>query len=219
MLSVGIHDNVVVSNATVNPQGTLEIEFTQPGSTDLMSALSGSGDLNPSHSVNIRVYKPEVQYFTEKRDGIKMLKILVDFRNVLVELLQVHIANPTIDLTKGIKMTQDTARTIFEDQTKVDEAYNYIVAEFVRQITPFIGKDVKFRVKLPRRSKKYAYPALPNYTPWVESMDVPKESSSLHWSAWEVNNGKNDPVPSTDTVSEADAKEQVDNLDDVFATS
>ena len=84
-------------------------------------------------------------------------------------------------------------------------------------ITPFINSDQQFRVKLPRRSKKYGFPALPNFTPWVESMDIPEESSKLKWSKWEIDNGKNTSAPATDEPSTEEVEGQIADLNKVFA--
>lgn len=217
MLQVGIHDDVVVSKAEINDKGTLEIEFKQPGADDALDALSGNGEIKPDQTINIRVYKQEVEYFGEKREGHKMLSLITNFKAVLTELLRVYIDNPVIDASKGLKVTKDNASELFTDQANVDIAYNNIVTQFVAMIKPFVGKtDQAFRVKLPRRSKKYAYPALPNFTPWVEPMTIPKESSKLKWSAWEITNGKNDPTPASDAPSDESVNEQLSELDNVF---
>jgi len=215
MLRVGIHENVVVSKAAVNEHGTLEIEFTQPIS-DAMDALAGNAEMQPEQNVNIRVYKQEVEYFGEKRTGTKMLTLITGFKSVLTELLSVYIDNPTIDAIKGIKVTKDTVNDIFTDQANVDKAYETIVKQFIKLITPHLNAAEGFRVKLPRRSEKYAFASLPTFTPWVESMDIPKENSKLRWSKWEIDHGKNDPNPPKDEPTDEDVKEQVSDLEDVF---
>lgn len=216
MLPVGIHDNVVVSKAEINEQGTLEIEFKQPGANNALEALTGDAELTPERSVNIRIYPQNVEYFGERRDGTKMLSLITNFRAVLTELLKVYIPNPDIQATKGLTVTQDNVNTVFGDQANVDVAYKNITTQFVEQITPFINSDTKFRVKLPRRSKKYAFASLPNFTPWVESMDIPKESSKLKWSQWEIDNGKNSSTPATDTADDSEVSQQLEELNDVF---
>lgn len=215
MLRVGIHDNVVVSKVVINEHGTLEIEFTQPIG-DALGALEGNAEMQPEQNVNIRVYKQEVEYFGEKRTGTKMLTLITGFKAVLTELLNVYIDNPTIDATKGIKVTKDTVNDIFTDQDNVDKAYKIITTQFIKLITPHLNSDTGFRVKLPRRSAKYAFASLPTFCPWVESMDIPKEASKLRWSKWEIDNGKNDPNPPVDQPTDADVKEQVSDLENVF---
>ena len=220
MLTVGIHENVHVSKAVLNEQGTLEIEFTQPGGDDAMGALTGNVELGPDQTINIRVYPQNVEYFTEVRDGATMLKLITGFKAILVELLRVYIDNPNIDATKGLTITQETASTFFTDQKNVDVAYANIVGQFVAALEPFVktadNDPDSFRVKLPRRSKKYSFPALPAFGPWVESMDIDQSMSKLKWTNWEITNGKNDPTPATDSVNTAEAQKALDKVNDVF---
>ena len=195
MLTVGIQDNIVVSKAIKNEQGTFEIELTQPGDNDAVAALTGTGELKPAQSANIRVYKPEVEYFGKRRKGDKMLSLIVNFKNVLLEILQIYVENPVINVGKGLPtITQESAYTLFEDQSNVDKAYDNIVDQFIAQIQPFLNSSTKFRAKLPRRSDEYAFPTLPTFGPWVESMEVPAERTKLKWTPWELKNGKNDPT-------------------------
>ena len=217
MLKVGIHENVNVTKAVTNDQGTLEIEFTKRESSDYLGALQGTTELDSKQDVNIRVYGQNVDYFGDKRSGTDMLKLMINFSNVLKELLGVYIDKPEIDITKGIKVTQDNAKIIFADQANVDTAYNNIVDQFLTQMAPFVGeKQAPFRVKLPRRSKKYSFASLQNFGPWAETMDIPKESSKLKWSNWEITNGKNDPTPAKDTVEKKDVDLNDSALDAVF---
>jgi hypothetical protein len=220
MLSVGIHENVIVSKAIINEQGTLEVEFAQPGTTDALAALTGKAELIQEQSINIRMYGQNVDYFGEKRTGEKMFKLIVGFQSILTELLQNYIDNPEINASKGIKVTQENINTIFTDQAIVDIAYKNIVEQFVALITPFVGKtEHKFRVKLPRRSKKYAFAALPTFGPWVENMAIPADASKLKWTNWEISNGRNHDLPVKDETTQAakeDGAKAVAELDDVF---
>jgi len=202
MLQVGIHENVIISKAILNDQGTLEIEFLKKGKDDAMAALAGTAELTSDQDVNIRVYGQSVDYFGEKRDGGTMLKLIVNFRNVLVELLKVYLEKPEINPTKGLTVTNENAKIIFTDQANVDLAYNNIVGQFLEMMKPFIADEKHpFRVKLPRRSKKSSFASLPNFGPWVESMDIPVDASKIKWSNWEIANGKNDPTPAKDKVA------------------
>lgn len=217
MLRVGIHENVNVTKAVTNDQGTLEIEFTKAESEDLLGALKGTTELEGKQDVNIRVYGQNVDYFGDKRSGTDMLKLMINFSSVLKELLGVYIDKPEIDITKGLKVTQDNAKVIFSEQDNVDIAYNNIVGQFLTQIAPFVGEDqAKFRVKLPRRSKKYSFASLPNFGPWTESMDIPQDASRLKWSNWEITNGKNDPTPAKDTVKKKEVDLNDKALEGVF---
>jgi len=216
MLKIGIHDNVVVSKAAVNEHGTLEIEFTQQPENDILGALAGNVEITPVQSVNIRVYKQEVEYFGEQREGNKVLTLIINFKSVLTELLGIYIDNPTIDATKGLKVPQGGMNEFFTNQDNVDKAYKSIVDQFNAAIKPFLNSDDKFRVKLPRRSPKYAYASLPNFGPWVEPMTIPKENSKLRWSKWEIENKKNDPTPPSDTPSDEEVSESLDHLEVVF---
>jgi len=216
MLTIGIHNDIIVSKAEVNEHGTLEIEFKQPGSDDAMGALTGNAELTPDQSVNVRIYKQEVEYFGEKREGTRMLSLIANFKAILTELLQVYIDNPVIDATKGLKVTKDNVNIVFTDQENVDKAYKNIVTQFCTAMTPFVNSDDTFRVKLQRRSKKHAFASLPNFGPWVEPMTIPKESSKLRWTKWEIDNGKNDNTPMPDTPTDSDVAEQVSDLDAVF---
>lgn len=219
MLTVGIHENVVVSKAALNDQGTLEIEFTRKGKDDVMAALAGTAELTSDQDVNIRIYGQSVDYFGEKRDGKQMLKLIVNFRNVLIELLGIFIDKPEINPTKGLTVTQENAKILFTDQANVDLTYNNTVSQFLEMIKPFIGDEKhSFRVKLPRRSKKSSFASLPNFGPWVESMDIPQDASKLKWSNWEIEHGKNDPTPAKDKVTKKAVSLNDAALSSVFNT-
>lgn len=215
MLKVGIHENVVISKAAINEHGTLEIEFLQKGSNDVLGALSGNVELSQDEKVNIRSYGQNVEYFGKSRTGEQMFKLIINFKSILTELLSVFIDNPTIDAGKGLTITNDNINTIFIDQANVDIAYANIVGQFVELVTPFLEKNA-FRVKLPRKSAKSAFPSLPTFGPWVESMDIPVEATKLKWTAWEIENKKNDSTPASDIVTAADLS--TDKLAEVFNT-
>jgi hypothetical protein len=222
MLGIGIQENVTVSKAALNERGTLEIEFKQPGSDDIMDALTGNEELTNEETVNIRIYGQEVEYFTKVRDGGTMLGIMHSFRGILTEILEVYIDNPTIDLTKGLKvvkkgMGREEINAIFAIQENIDVVYNSICTQFCDMISPYIDSDDKFRAKFPRRSPEKAFASLPNFGPWVESMDIPKKQSKIAWSKWELKMKKDDATPSVDKKDDADVSAQVEELDSVFA--
>lgn len=218
MLKVGIHENVVVSKAVINEHGTLEIEFLQKGSNDALGALSGNVELSKDESVNIRSYGQNVEYFQQKRTGEQMFKLVIGFKSILTELLAVYIDNPVIDAGKGISITNDNINTVFSDQAVVDVAYNNIITQFVTLITPFLGKE-GFRVKLPRKSAKSAFPSLPTYGPWVETMDIPVEATKLKWTPWEIENKKNDSTIAADVVTATAQDLSATKLEGVFSTA
>lgn len=213
MLQVGIHENVVVNKAIINEKNTLEIGFLQPGNTDAAAALAGNAGLGGGETVNIRMFGPQIDYFGKIRSGADMLVLIVNFKATLTHLLSAFIADPTIDATKGIPL--ENLSEAFTDQKVVDVAYANIISQFVALITPFLEKD-KIRVKFPKKSKDSKYAGIPRFGDWVESMAIPSEASKLKFSDWEIKNNFHISDVATDTVTDDQKEEQLDNLGNLF---
>jgi hypothetical protein len=147
-------------------------------------------------------------------DGTEMKNRIGSVRDPLFHILTGYMTKDKITmkpmdifLGTGIDKDMSTYNAKITSDAIIEKVYSNIVDIFVELITPFLGnQELLFRLKLPRQSKAKAFPTLPSRfisdeTPFYESVLVPKESSKVAFSKWEIENGFD-----KDTVV---AKEQV----------
>lgn len=188
MLTVGIHENLVLSKALVNDKGTLQLELRQKGDsaandTSNPFALASSGDVIEDSSNKLLVFAPNVPK-TEKADGTSRSEKersdlanndLIEMTNSMKHMLSVFITKDEIaKLFEGIynntgfnmKVYQEQGPSSFtellfsEDRMKI--VYTNVFTAFVQGITPFLDKDDHaIRLKLIRQSADKHYPKLP----------------------------------------------------------
>jgi len=210
-LTVGIHENVVLSKATKNDKGTLVVGFKKAEEIDLIAALNSANSSLEAPEQELLMFPPTIKNWDGTlADGKEMLKKVNSFKEPLEHLLSPYLTSDKIKWNifagiDGIDTTNLFAK--LEDQETVNKISTNIVDDFIKMITPFLNNKKKFRLKLIRKNNS-RYSALPRYAPFVESMDVPKESSKLKFTQYEIANKLNEPLTAeATTVSSAEAEE------------
>lgn len=210
-LTVGIHENVVLSKATKNDKGTLVVGFKKAEEIDLIAALNSANSSLEAPEQELLMFPPTIKNWDGTlADGKEMLKKVNSFKEPLEHLLSPYLTSDKIKWNifagiDGIDTTNLFAK--LEDQETVNKIATNIVDDFIKMVTPFLNNKKKFRLKLIRKNNS-RYSALPRYAPFVESMDVPKESSKLKFTQYEIANKLNEPLTAeATTVSSAEAEE------------
>lgn len=210
-LTVGIHENVVLSKATKNDKGTLVVGFKKVEEIDLIAALNSANSSLEAPEQELLMFPPTIKNWDGTlADGKEMLKKVNSFKEPLEHLLSPYLTSDKIKWNifagiDGIDTTNLFAK--LEDQETVNKIATNIVDDFIKMVTPFLNNKKKFRLKLIRKNNS-RYSALPRYAPFVESMDVPKESSKLKFTQYEIANKLNEPLTAeATTVSSAEAEE------------
>jgi len=210
MLTIGIHDNVVLSKATKNDKGTLVIGFKKDEEVDVIAAMNGANTSLEAPEQDFLMFAPTIKNFDGTlSDGIDTLKKLNAFKEPLEHILSIYLTNDKIkwDIFNGLTVDATNIYAKLQDQSNVDKVAANIVADFIKMATPFLNNKKKFRLKLVRKNNS-KYTALPRFAPFVESMDVPKEASKLKYTAYELTNKLDQPLSAEPTsVSSAEAAE------------
>jgi hypothetical protein len=135
-------------------------------------------------------------------DGTEMKNRIGSVRDPLSHILAGYMTKDKIQLRPadifrgtGIDKDMPSYATKIMSEAVQEKVYSNIVDNFIEQITPFLDNpELTFRLKLPRQSKAKPYPSLPtrfisDETPFYEPTQVPKESSKVKFSKWEIDNG------------------------------
>lgn len=130
-------------------------------------------------------------------DDIKKLRIQLN------QLLGMYLTEDKIvwDFFKGTGIDSKNWRAAYQDNDSLMKVFNNLSQQFIEMVTPFLDKkEYALRLKLIRQSATKHFPTIPSRyiaeNPYVELMDVPKESSKVKFSAWELQMKLNDPTPS-----------------------
>lgn len=225
-ISVGITDNIVISSVSKNDRGTLIIKLKEAGEIDPLTALNtaGSTQFNQAEK-DMMIYPPSATTFSGETDTFEnVLKKIAEVKDPLNHILQAYTTNANIkwDIFAGTGITKDNMQSKLIKQETVDAIYANIVNQFISMMSQFTGDNgKKQRVMLIRQSAAKHYPAfrkrfLESY-PFIEPMDIPKESSKLKFSKFEIDNKLNsgEPVGGQQQVSE----EEKNSVETLFTTN
>lgn len=219
-LGVNIHDNIVLDSqlTKINDKGSLVIGFaTNTDTSDMLSAFDEGSAMERAENGIIQ-FCPSVKGFDGKaKTATQIGQDINNFKSILADILSVFMPSDKAKVAlnaevmfRGLginKETQGTLATRLLDQNFVNAVYVNISNAFLAVAAPFMG-SVPFRVKLRRTSKAKSFATIPykGQVPevWIEPMTVPKGSSQISWSKWELDNGMNSgakvETDSTDTA-------------------
>ena len=216
MLTVGIHENLVITKTTKNDKGSLVIGVKQVGEIDPLSALNATGSISlDQKEQDFLVFPPRLednQGAVDTKDNL--LKKIAEVKDPLDRILQQYTTTANIkwDILANTGLTNENFDVKLKTQGVLDKIYANIVDQFIKQMTPFIGENgKKMRMIFIRQSKAKHYPKLRtkflDSYPFIEPMTVPV--SKLKFSKYEIDNGLNvpDAVTGEQKVSVAEAKE------------
>jgi len=217
MITIGIIDNVQLLKAEKNEHGTLVLTMDIAGSAgesdnDFESLNSSSDQVNEFDSQFI-IWPYKYDSYTKEPED--MLKRMKQMRAFLSHILQQYMTRDQIkfDAFAGLQLPQtDIERMqLLANEKVVAKIYDNQITQFIRMVEPHIGpKSAKLRVKFNRQSEHKAFPVLPNFAPFMESMDVPKDQSRLAYDSYDLGYRKGDPEGKPSSWSRADAKPSTD---------
>lgn len=225
MITVGIHQDLVLNKATKNDQGTLVIGVKEAGTIDPLAALSATGTTKfEGETKDFLIYPPKTTNFDGQPDTYQNnLKKIGDIKDQLEHILKAYMSTQMIkwDPLVGTGVTNDNMAAKLTSETVLTQVYNNVVDQFLKMIKPFVSDSgKKMRMLFIRQSKAKHYPALRkkflDSYPFIEPMDIPAASSKLKYSAYEIkeNLHTGDAIAAPAT-SAADANA----ANDIFATT
>jgi hypothetical protein len=212
MITIGILDDVQLLKAEKNEHGTLVLSMDVVGNAndDEFDALNDksdrSNDMGPRDFI-IWPYKYD-EYTKEPED---MLKQMVNMKSFLNHILKGYMTEDQIkwNAYEGLQWPaeKDQRMQMLKNEKVVAKIYDNQVSQFMRMITPHVGPDSpKFRVKFNRQSEHKNFPTLPNFAPFWESMDIPKDQSRLAYDRWDLGYRPGDEEGKPSKWSKADPK-------------
>lgn len=220
MISVGIHDNLLIHKTTTNDRGTLVIGFKEGKAVNLLDVLDSVSDQSATDSrdQDFLIYGPQAtdksgEQLDTVENNVEKVKVIKDQLN---HILLNYLPSDKIkwNVLEGCNITNDNLATKYRDQATLDKIYANICRQFISMMAPFINDTTKlFRVLFVRQSKAKHYPSLRKRylgdQPFMEPMSVPKEQSRLKYTKWELENGFHSPEKVTGAdvpaASEVDA--------------
>lgn len=238
MIGVGINENIVLKSATIEPPKS----GTGQASLRLNMIEAGKGDFNPFDQMNAGtviqddVFQLTVWAFKAPDLKNKAGEVLdpgarserasgdvTNARNVLTQLLGIYLTPEQIkwNVWDGTGMDKDNYSERIVEQSTLDVVYKNICEQFIAMASPFFGKEEHaMRMKLVRQSKEKHFARIPDRylaeNPWVELMTVPKESSRVKFTKWEIGQGLDDGTPISKEQSDEDVEKTPEDTENVF---
>lgn len=212
MIKIGINENVVLSKAVKNEQGTLETtwrEITAPASGNPLDAFNGGESEGTSTGDRtIKLFPFDNKPSGDKPvDATEITRRINVIRDLLVHILKGYMTQAKIDevlnsttIFAGTGINSDTTKENFAARVLMDDVlvrvYDNLVNGFITLITPHLDDEKQpMRLLLVRQSAAKAYADYrKNFikdNPFLEPMSVPKEQSALKFTKWEIEKGKN----------------------------
>ncbi len=217
MLKVGIHENLVVTKALINDQGSLVIGVAQGGIPDPIAALSASGNTSfKRQEQDFLIYPPKVTNFEGNTDTFEnIMDKIAEIKDPLDSILGIYLTADKRKWDPFAGIALENIKTTLLTEATLNKVYNNIVTQFVAMIKPFAmetgGKKV--RMILIRQSQAKHYPKLRNKYldsyPFIESMEIPLSASKLKFTNYEKTKGFDNPNPvgGAQTVNAVEAAE------------
>lgn len=203
MLSVGIHENIIIDTAGKDDAGHLKITFKSAGEEDPLAGLNSSTDTSATdgNSSDIRLFSPSVTNWEKQRDEPEVnLRKIKEVKDQLHHILKHYMREDEIKWEVNANIEGLTMTNIFEkigDQSVMDQMYDNLANQFISQLGPKLDSSKKFRVLFVRQSKAKHYPTLRkkylNTQPFMEPMSVPAEQSQLKFTSYEIQNDLDNP--------------------------
>jgi hypothetical protein len=202
-IGVGITENVVLSSKTgVDEKGWFGIVIKTQSKGDLFSAMDDGDGLDEAET-SLKVFAPGMKDFDgAAKSSTQMAQDLNNIKNNFIDVLMTQMTSDKAKaalsanaMFAGLGITaankeQLPSRLLNEDFVK--GVHVNLCNAFVAAAKPYFDAN-PFRIKLTRTSKAKHFATIPKRgsfpTPWVESMQVPKTSSLLKFSKWEIDNG------------------------------
>lgn len=215
MLRVGINERVLLTGASINDKGSLEISFKQVGQEIVQvnadDFLNQAAGIKPSTGESKQIVWPvQIEQRGTVREAKDVAADLASVRDQLQHILQVYTTSDRAALNPydGVEATSSA----LQNQSTVDRIYKNLTTQFVAKVKELKDKIAvtEIRVLLIRRSAASHYGTFRKRfitdNPFVESMEIPAANTRLKFTKYEIEKGLNngDPVAKAEV---ADATE------------
>ena len=218
---VGIHENLVLTSKTgLNEKGSLVIgfQFNNSESDDILDAWDKGQNISDKEINLIQFPFKSTDWQGKALTYTQVIESIEELKNKLVDILTVFMpvakAQETLAVNsvilRGLGVNKENIKTALTNDTVLQGAYKNMCTAFSQAVAPFVGK-VPVRVMLQRTSAKNHFATIPPQRikqVWIESMAVPKATSLVQWSKYQLEKNLNDgtPVPADkEDTSQADA--------------
>jgi len=217
-ITVGINNNVVIKSAVINDKKRLVIELAEASKKSLFDEALTAGVVGDSSNLSLQIFGPllpKKEEMTQAQKAEMLHRDLKKLKNILTQILEQFLTTDAIDLNNfdiqfaGTGVTPENYETRILDQDVLNRIYDNLAGRFVQLIAPFQNdKTTPLRFKLIRQSKEKHFATIPDpgkfAETFVEHANIPAEQSKVKFSKWEIDNGLDDPTPSS--VDKAEKK-------------
>lgn len=206
MIQVGIHDNIELVKAELNDKKTLVIGIKKGEGLSLAERLSsGTDESSAEEEQDFFIWPVQLGEYT--KTGADVARDTESLTRMLIHILKGYMTEVEIAKNSnpfaGIDITGKTdaeVEAMLMTETVLEKMYNNIVSQFIKMITPFIGKGLLFRCRLNRQSKLKHFSSFPKVGRFAnldkegfwEPMDVKKEATTVAYSNYELGFRKGD---------------------------
>lgn len=202
MIRVGVTENVLLTRAELNEQGTLVIAAAEVGTeikekktTSLADMLNEGEDTSGNTAtgeVTFLMFPPNLKDFDDKdkdADPKKVLQGFLDLKNQLSHFLKRFMTSKQIkwNILAGTGINAADDNDVLAKIGRPDVAakvYSNIATGFIQQVTPYLNFEGKpARLFLHRRSKDAHFGTLRkkflDNQPFFEGMEIPVDQSKM----------------------------------------
>ena len=233
MLKVGINENVILKNVelqqSVNGKPFVSLVFGEGSSSSLFDEIAGDGEVATGNKdSSIKIWGLQVP--SNERNGVTItpdfianetIKSIAEMKNTFHQILSCYTTSDKIKFAAytGLDITETNQKVKVVQPEILHIIFTNMVQQFIAQVQPFLNdSDSPVRLLLIRQNKKVHYPMLRKTfvkdNPFIESAAIPKEASKLKFTKWEMDNGYDNPEPTS--KSEADVIPSAISADDLL---
>lgn len=229
MLTVGIHEDIVVKDAKINDKGSVILTLAQQAEeVGELDFLEGTGDSeageNKADFYFYGLSNTDFQGNPMTADDIK--KSIKELRFQFFHILKPFYteADITFNSVQGTGITAENADQKILDQSVLDTIFKNLADRFIELLTPHFNSEETLRALFIRRSQAKHFPALRrrflDSQPFLESMKIPKEQSKLKFSKYEIEKGLDSGTPIEEEPDEEAmaATNSGNSMDDLLGT-
>ena len=208
LISIGISEGVTLSKESgIDEEGRMRIVMDiNPSAEELVQAMLEGKTIEVAKSSFVQ-FLPNMEIYGGKgpKSHTDLVAEFMKFRDMLLDYGELVSSKETANTAFGglrafiaIGVAPEAVASVlpqFTQETFLSKVY----ASQFKLFTDFLAtipnlEEIKFRHKFWRGSKKKTFSAIPSRggVPYVELATVPIAKSSISWSVWELENGKND---------------------------
>jgi hypothetical protein len=244
-ITVGINENVIIDKVeiTEKEKGTISFTFRNAKSADGAAAVvavsafealgaDGYTETGNGDSLAIRLFCP-LKPFSESSTGTAISEqdqqksaseSIAEKKNILYQILSVYMTSDKIkmDAYRNAGLTMDNFSARITQESTLQKIMSNLSEDFVRLITPFVGKDehpVRLLLVKQSATKHFAdfRQRFVKDNPFIEDGRIPLETSKLKFTKHEISKGLNDATPTAATAADtAEEKAEANTAESVF---